>query len=282
MATPLVKPKRFISLDLDSTLIYSLMTMPGYYDLFNLVKNGNATKTGVMVELCTTNCDLISRIYQFILRDIGVTPGTGTVTPMWGIFRPHLMNEFSSFMQSYFNNIFVWSAGQTTYVDAIVDKIFTGDLQPKIVYSYPDCVIRGDYIFKDLSKLVEDPVAKEVGADLTNTFALDDRLDTFSNNPQNGIQIPEYKSEETADSIKEDDIALLQLKEWLTLPEVEYAPDIRDIKNLRISKDKIFQTSLDQYHAIKTGIPITMKSGNSNSTLGKASHQQYRLQNLHA
>jgi hypothetical protein len=249
------KPKRFISLDLDSTLIFSSMEMKSYYDLFRPNNTKDSDKK------CTTNCDIMNKTYQLLLRDVGVVPGSGEITPMWGVFRPHLLDKFIPFMEKYFDGVFIWSAGQTTYVDAIIDKSFNGSLQPDIVYSYPNCVFVGNYIYKDLSKLLAESVSQKLGANLTNTFALDDRLDTFSHNPNNGIQIPEFIPSLTSNSIKQDDISLLQLIEWLTLSEVENAPDIRNIKNLRVPKEKIFTTSLEEYKLIKNGIPSIIKTG---------------------
>ena len=75
-----------------------------------------------------------------------------------------------------------------------------------------------------------------------NTFALDDRDDTFAVNPLNGIRIPPYEPQFTSEGIMAEDEALLQLMYWLSLPHVRYATDIG-----KLDKTKIFTTPVSVY-----------------------------------
>ena len=76
-----------------------------------------------------------------------------------------------------------------------------------------------------------------------NTFHIDDRDDTYSSNPDNGVLIPEFYCDMEVKSIaNHKDNNLLKLIAWFSLPEVKKSKDIRNL-----DKTKIFTRSLDYY-----------------------------------
>jgi TFIIF-interacting CTD phosphatase-like protein len=194
-----------IVLDLDSTLICTC----------------DEEKTFEALEVYTNprNSKLKSRIYYFELVDVTDTPGTGQLTKMWGVLRPHVY-EFLEFCFDYFQTVIVWSAGQKKYVHAICDFLFNEiGKQPSIIFTYEDCIRVANYIHKPLTKISYIPI---------NTIvALDDNESTFSKNKENGFHIPAYEPDFTYNGIMEDDDALLHLMNWLRSSDVYYATDIR-------------------------------------------------------
>jgi hypothetical protein len=97
--------------------------------------------------------------------------------------------------------------------------------QPIIIYSYEDCEIGSNYIYKRLSKFdtVEEPIH------ISTLVALDDNESTFSKNKDNALHIPAYEPEFTYEGILEDERALLNVMFWLTAPEVINIADIRKV-----------------------------------------------------
>lgn len=217
---------RHLVLDLDSTLIHSSVEMDVYENM-HLYSD-------------TRSIPLRSRLYRFDLVDaMDVVPGTGSVMPMWGVFRPHVF-EFLQFASVYFEKVHIWSAGQYKYVHNIKAVLFPKpDFQPDVVLTHDDCEMSSTMVCKPLSKLY----GMGVGANETNTLALDDRDDTFSKNPYNGIQIEPYEPGESKEEIMDDDDTLQKLMCWLSLPEVMRESDVR-----YLDKRYIFDTPLSTYH----------------------------------
>lgn len=234
---PEAKTNRCLSLDLDSTLIHSSVDIE---ELKNL-----------KIYTDPNNVELRPRIYRFDLLDVDHPPGTGVVTSMWGVFRPHL-HQFLKFAYDYFKHVYIWSAGKEKYVWKIKEQLErhtlneTGtEIKFQDVFSFDDCVMYPDKINKPLSKIFAiNPDANE-----TNTLALDDRDDTFDENFYNGIQIPVYEPKSTKNSILKDDHALLQLMCWLSLPEVLRTNDVR-----KLDKRYIFTTPLTEYYRKLTSV----------------------------
>jgi TFIIF-interacting CTD phosphatase-like protein len=206
--------------DLDSTLIFTSLDMSKLDSL--LLKLGKSHP-------------LLNRIYRFDLIDVVDVAGTGSITHMWGVFRPYL-KEFFDFSSRYFRKIHVWSAGRFKYVHAMIDYIFEmSDLKPHDVYTWQDCIRTDRNIVKPL---------EDMKYDLSKTFVLDDRYDTFSKNVENGILIPAYEPELTERGLMKDDISLIQLILWLSLPAVQLLEDIRTVP-----KSNIFSFTLEEYDA---------------------------------
>lgn len=217
---------RILILDLDSTLIHTDGDMAKYEKLH--------------IFSDPKNFVLRDRTYTFKIVDVVDIEGTGTITPMWGVFRPH-MKEFLSFALKYFSEVRIWSAGKFKYVHAITDIIFRGLDKPKNIKTYRDCKITGNRIYKCLSDYVTDKSIE----DLSNCLILDDRKDTFELNINNGIEIPIYEPDSTYSSIMGDDIALLQFMAWLSLPVVNNSSNLASL-----SKNDIFSTPLDKYYQL--------------------------------
>jgi len=222
------KTKLNFVLDLDATLVHTHGDVENF-DVLDTFKKGQRIK-------------LRKRLYTMKLYDVSVEEGTGEEVILSGIYRSYL-EEFIPFLQDYCNIVIVWSAGRMKYVKEMCRKIFPIN-QPYIIYTYDDCDVgKGDYLKKPLKKLFEDPRLKGKGVNETNTFVLDDREDTFSLNKKNGIQIPEFESDLTAEEILfHPDNNLIKLMCWLKREEVINCRDVREL-----NKDEIFTKSLDEY-----------------------------------
>jgi hypothetical protein len=216
-----------ISLDIDATLVCSNDDMQKFESL--------------QIYTNPQMANIRSRIYTIKLLDVVDPPGSGVITPMWGVFRPHV-HEFIAFASVYFKHVNIWSAGQNKYVNAISSLLFPDPaFQPTIIYDWENCEKGTNFVHKPLIKMYGDPQALQ---EMTpaNTFALDDRDDTFAINPLNGIRIPPYEPQFTPEGIMAEDEALLQLMYWLSLPHVRYATDIG-----QLDKTRIFTTPLSTY-----------------------------------
>jgi TFIIF-interacting CTD phosphatase-like protein len=206
-------------LDLDSTLIHSSAILKDYENL-HLYSDPKMAR-------------LRDRVYRLDLVDVVDPPGSGVMTQMWGIFRPHL-TEFLTFAVGYFDEVIIWSAGQFKYVHAINDIIFRNvPGRPGRVLTRSDCDETKRNVYKPLRKL---------DSDLSKYIVLDDREDTFSRNRTNGILIDRYEPNPNYTEIMQEDIALLQLMCWFALPEIYQAHDLRHTE-----KRHIFSTSLQGY-----------------------------------
>ncbi len=209
-----------ISFDLDNTLIYTTFDQDAIGKL-ELHKN---------MEL-RSRCKVVNLVDG---RDKD-KKGTGTVSYMLVVLRPGVQ-EFLNFCSSYFRRIYLFSAGQDTYVRAIDKILFPFKLKrknvniPYEILTYSDCIfLSGGLItIKDL---------KEKGFDMERTLHIDDRLDCSSRNPDNGILIPKYEPNITREGILGDDQALYQLMEWLKKQEVINTTDIR-----LVNKNNIFNS----------------------------------------
>ncbi len=183
--------------------------------------------------------DIKRRTYVITLDDVIERRGSGVKTQLWGVTRPHL-DEFLVFCFSYFKVVAVWSAGQPKYVDAIVQKIFGDITMPHIVYSWTNCDTTTGIVEKPLSKMISQVPGLDKYMSLSSTLVVDDRKTTFQGNSHNGILIPPYNPRPTIDSLREEDIALLQLKTWLERSDVRESSDVRIL-----DKSRIFATPLN-------------------------------------
>ena len=186
---------RHLVLDLDSTLVHSMMHKPAAWDKLKWK-------------------------YHFGVVDADGQAGHGSYTEIWGVFRPGLF-EFLRFARSYFAGVHVWSAGRKKYVHSICDLLFAPT--PEVVLTYAECEFQGDTICKPLSKLF----AIVPGANESNTLIIDDRPDTFAKNPDNALHIPAFEPDlEKNDTIPFDD-ALARIQAWLLDYRVILTPDVR-------------------------------------------------------
>ena len=220
---------RHIVFDLDSTAVHSSTDM-----------NAHAA---LRLHSDPQGASLRSRIHRFDLVDVMDPPGTGTITPMWTAIRPH-WPELREFVFNYFTGVHVWSAGQYKYVHKIVELLFPDpEFKPMTIFTSDDCDMTSITIGKPLTRLYARYANDPDGPNEGNTFAFDDREDTFSGNVDNGIQAPPYEPTPTRAELLMDDSTLQQLICWLSLPEVLRQSDVR-----RLDKSRIFTTPLSTYH----------------------------------
>ena len=205
---PLPLTNHTIVLDLDETLVHSDEDMKKYSEL-NLESNPDFKGIDM------------SRFYVINLVD----PETGYKSELWGITRPHL-HMFLTFCFNYFENVCVWSAGQTKYVESVVQKVCAPLKAPHLIYTYPKCVQNDGILQKPLLRMISENPALKMS--LEHTFILDDRKSVYSNcNPSNGIQIPAYMPPPIASTLKEDEQSFNKLIRWFMTPEVILAEDVR-------------------------------------------------------
>lgn len=207
-----------IVLDLDETLICTM-------EKHHLAKR--------LIDTNPRFHHLRSRYYEFELD--------GDV--MGGLMRPNLQ-AFLNFCFDYFQCVIVWSAGTKKYVEKICKVIFPGR-KPHKIYSREKCIFdkNKNQIFKPLQRLVEDPTVPG-SVTLQNTFAIDDRDDTFSQNVANGIQIPKWSPDaERPDSLLTEDRNLDKVMCWFLQREVmDPRSTVQDLTNIQWPNTDIFLT----------------------------------------
>lgn len=222
---------KMIVLDLDETLVHT--APPEEYNLFDQLNLLNDP----------TLLGLRSRLYKLSVIDVVSPLGSGVIDNFWGVMRPHL-KEFLIFCFSYFRIVAIWSAGQKKYVENVVDYIFRDIRPPHIVFTYNNCKKTDEgFIIKPLLDMIANSnfkVNKLISVD--KVFVVDDRDSTYVENVGNGILIPAYLPPLTIDGMTTDDPTLIQLMYWLSLPNVKYCKDVR-----QLDKTQIFKTSLFDY-----------------------------------
>lgn len=162
--------------------------------------------------------------------------GVGIVERFMIVLRPHV-EKLIEFTNSKIGSNSIWSAGQFRYVRAIEYFLFPPHSKaltnfPERVFTRAHCNYDAEFTF--ILKSLE---SKDFN--LKKTLVVDDRDDTFSENPRNGIHIPVYLPEPNLDSIGQDDPTLLELIHWLEHSGVLEADDVRTV-----NKDDIFSRHL--------------------------------------
>lgn len=232
-----------IILDLDETLIHSF---DGFDDLHRL-----------QILTDPKKLDIRKRIYVLHLDDPVDAKGTGYVEKMWGIKRPYL-DDFLRFCFSYFKLVIVWTAGVERYAEGIINHIFKDIGKPHLIFARNKCVNGA----KPISKIIQAMVKKDfyelnnASSELVNLIengyvlspenflSLDDKTYTYENNPNNGIQIPEFKPSVVISELRKNDICLKQLMNWLMLKNVRHSPDVRFLDKSIIFSDNNMKTGL--------------------------------------
>lgn len=211
-----------IVLDLDSTIVHTSSDLDDYYKSMMIPNPNN---------------DSVHRVIPFKLESKNIDPNE---REMWTVLRPYT-KEFLEFCTRYFNKIIIFTAGQEEYAHKIKNILeeALGNKFADVVYSYNYCYMPNKKtIHKPISIFKNNVHLLDVTEE--NTFALDDRHDTFHYNKDNGILIPPYEPE--LNDIHREDHALLQLMGWLSLPEVLNCSDVR-----LLEKKDIFNISIDKY-----------------------------------
>jgi len=197
-----------IVLDIDETLIHAVEDMSPFHKLGFL-----------------TNPQLFDLRYRVFLLNLDTTPRRYLSPPsIWGITRPGL-NDFLSFVDAYFQYVFVWSAGKYDYVHRACEQIFKYHRKPDAILTWDDCQKHNN----SYSKPLVDIVNNVPGMNLDNMLILDDRVENFRYNPYNGILIPAYRPQLTAESIIQPDNALNKFTNWLLRPEVMYSTNLQTV-----------------------------------------------------
>lgn len=218
---------KVVVLDLDSTLIST-------QESFDTFKNLGIMSNPKLMELKR-------RCYCIKIKDVDAL-GDGTRYDFWGIKR-HYLEEFLLFCFNYFKLVIVWSAGQKSYVEAIVENIFKNLRKPHLVLSFDYVELdKDENIGKPLSKLIKHEVVKKYGVKMGQFIAVDDNETTFEKNVKNAIFIPQFEPESNIASMSEHDDTLLKIKYFLLLPEVINTPDIT-----KVDMSKIFDNTYESY-----------------------------------
>lgn len=212
------KTNKCIVLDIDETLVHTFEE-DNHYRLGDLKLMEDPSLI-----------DLRSRLYVLPLVDLSHT-GDSTKSLYWGIMRPGL-KDFLRFSSKYFQNVCIWSAGHKEYVEKVCTNIFRGIQKPTIIFSNNDCEKIGSHNIKPLVKMFSHPSC--LGMTPENTFVIDDRASTFSQNPLNGIQIPPYEPRDTIEGLRFEESSLKLLQDWLLLDEVANCPDVRNLEKHKI------------------------------------------------
>jgi len=229
------KTDKIVILDMDETLIHTVEDQD-----YEILK-----KIGLMEN--PKYQAYRDRVHIFKLVDIVSLKGQGFETHMWAILRPGL-KEFLIFCCQYFQHVIIWSAGLQDYVVEIITSIFdplNGICQPAKIWTRKDCEsikIEEEGDFGDVGDSIDSkPISKiakalpQLNISLENTWIVDDRLDNFYCNPNNGILIPAYRPRPSILGIsRTSDDALKKLTEWWDSSECRKAKDVRKLDTSKI------------------------------------------------
>ena len=143
-----------------------------------------------------------------------------------GARRPD-MSVFLNFCSKYFLKVFVWSAGMEDYVESVVSELFPLGMPIQALWSRKDCVKDKTTMIKPLKKLAE---AERL--DLATIFVLDDFEQTYKNNPDNAIPIPEFAPlpEAIIKASNTRDASLSKVMTFLTKESTLSCSDVRKLK----------------------------------------------------
>jgi hypothetical protein len=167
--------------------------------------------------------------------------GNDVVTEFWVSKRKHL-NKFLNYLNENFDKVIIWSAGQTEYVESIVEYLYKNiDQKPYDILTYPDTCRKTEdnkvFITKPLRKLFN----KYEDMNLSNTLIVDNIHTNFMfHNKFNGICIPHYHPNplDLLDG-KSVDNSLSDLIKYFDSDEFQNCEDYR-----YIDKSKIFNENL--------------------------------------
>ncbi len=209
--------KRLLVLDIDQTLI------------------DNIAVDGV-------NMDLFPAV-NFVVQEDSHSYG------IWA--RPHLKEFFETLAPYY--EFAIFSAAAAFWVDTVVEHILEpalpeGDkfrvvwsrshvrfskertihalLNPESAEAKPEDRGHTQFVLKSLAELLEADELAGAGFSMRNTLIVDDREDTFDENPANGVKVPAYN---ILRDIEHRDCTLLRLALHLQRPCILGASDVRNV-----------------------------------------------------
>jgi len=219
------KTNNIIVLDIDETLAHTMTDSKSWYNL-NIYQDSK-------------KMDLRDRVYTL---NILTNRNEGTSTFMWGIKRPNL-EEFLNFCFDHFTLVIVWSAGTYEYVHTIVPELFKNTYEPHFILTRDNCIEQNGRYNKPFWKLLKDIPEIYEYLDLhldaegkirgfKNVMIIDDRLNSFSNDPDNGILIPVYEPSPEHNSIRKDETSFEKI--MLHLNKHINQSDIRNLNKKNI------------------------------------------------
>lgn len=130
-------------------------------------------------------------------------------TFMWGTVRPHF-KEFLRACFRTFDVVGVWSAGNKSYVKAIVEEIFVRNgFMPAFVWTNEMCEIVDDDIHKPLRKVY----AAFPDIDQKRTLLFDDLESCGAYDKENFVNVPAWSY--GIESMSMDDHVLFHLSKWI-------------------------------------------------------------------
>ncbi|CAK7994732.1 NLI interacting factor phosphatase [uncultured virus] len=193
-----------------------------------------------------------SRFYRFNIYDSDQPRGLGLTETYWGIKRPYLDN-FLAFAFRYFKNVIVWSAAKKEYVEQLVKNLFRDHPRPTMIFTRDD-VTHVNRANRDYHKPISTILKNVPKIKFEDIVFIDDKADNFRDNPHNGIVIPRFDPQFDA-ATERDDIRLLQIMQWLMLPEIVAASDFRKTDKSQIFLTPIRNRSIYQYQP-DNGYPL--------------------------
>jgi len=195
------RPPKCIVLDLDETLIHS-------FPPNSFPSKSNQFKKG-----------------RTVIHNINIDGENWNV-----VERPHLQ-DFLKFIYTYFDVIVVWSAGTYEYVHEICKKIINY-YDECIVYTRDDCISRNNTYIKPLTILENNEYILKPIMNMNTMFVVDNLEDTFVENVNNAIHIPNF--EPTVEQLNTvQDLALLKLMHYFSNID-------RTINDIRVLDKNIF------------------------------------------
>ncbi len=227
-ASTQVKKEKTLIIDLDETLLKSF-DKPEFLNTYEVY----------------TNPDVAAKFKNIKTYSMIITKN-GQKSKIWGVFRPGL-KEFLEYVNNYFDHVIFWSAGTEIYVKEIIEqmeKIF--NIAPgKMIWAREKCATTSSTFHKPIAHVCRDLQNRyyfTFEIDPMLTMILDDKTYTFTDNPDNGILIPQFnpgdgqKIPPLNSLLDVSDHALSDFTKWLQTPEVLNSNDYRTL-----SKNNIFK-----------------------------------------
>lgn len=212
--------------DLDETLLRT-------FDKYSSFKKLNLRHLPLAIRM---------RIYVIKVLD----DSTGSLDPMWGILRDYA-REIMIYCLQNFDLVVIWTAGIEHYAYECRDVLFHNLEQPDLTYHRGHCapikeLIDGklriiDY-YKPLEKMIQQEKDFLGVMRLDNTVVIDNRPETFKENAENGIAIPDFWPSYKEDHFHRKDTALKDLMNFFDTPEFRDSKDVR-----KLDKKNIFSRS---------------------------------------
>lgn len=175
-------------------------------------------------------------------RDDDTMDDDGYETQMKSICRPHLHN-FLTWCNSYFSHVIIWTAGTSSYAEAVVSALYDDRIYPRpLVFSRKDCFFDGTTYRKPIETLIS-RFSLQNFMDMRNCVIVDDTPTTYNYNPDNAIAIPPFLRENfSPETLLQSDECLLHIKAWFETDRVLKSTDLASLSD----KATIFNKALHE------------------------------------